>query len=99
MGRFCVIFGTLFCALWSRRRAASVKRRSEATGSEAHFWLPEKQKLLRNAILSAKRCILRINSHLVRGDTHEKASIAFSHRQATSLTPSVERSFNKCKAY
>ena len=29
---------------------ASVKRRSEATGSEAHFWLPEKQKLLRNAI-------------------------------------------------
>jgi len=30
--------------------AASVQRRSEATGSEAHFWLPQKQKLMRNAI-------------------------------------------------
>src|SRR6202047_702261 len=30
--------------------AASVQRRSEATGSEAHFWLSQKQKLMRNAI-------------------------------------------------
>jgi hypothetical protein len=29
---------------------ASVQRRAEATGSEAHFWLPQKKKLLRNAI-------------------------------------------------
>jgi hypothetical protein len=29
---------------------ASVQRRTEATGSEAHFWLPQKKKLLRNAI-------------------------------------------------
>ena len=29
---------------------ASIQRRTEATGSEAHFWLPQKKKLLRNAI-------------------------------------------------
>ena len=29
---------------------ASVQKRTEATGSEAHFWLPQKKKLLRNAI-------------------------------------------------
>jgi hypothetical protein len=29
---------------------ASIQRRAEATGSEAHFWLPQKKKLLRNAI-------------------------------------------------
>ena len=29
---------------------SSVQRRTEATGSEAHFWLPQKKKLLRNAI-------------------------------------------------
>jgi hypothetical protein len=35
--------------------------------------------------------------HLVRGDTHARPSIAFSHRQATSFTPSVESSFNNAK--
>jgi hypothetical protein len=29
---------------------ASIQRRAEATGAEAHFWLPQKKKLLRNAI-------------------------------------------------
>jgi TraM recognition site of TraD and TraG len=29
---------------------SSIQRRSEATGSDAHFWLPQKKKLLRNAI-------------------------------------------------
>jgi len=29
---------------------ASIQKRTEATGSEAHFWLPQKKKLLRNAI-------------------------------------------------
>ena len=29
---------------------ASIQRRTEATGSEARFWLPQKKKLLRNAI-------------------------------------------------
>jgi len=29
---------------------ASVQKRTEASGSEAHFWLPQKKKLLRNAI-------------------------------------------------
>jgi hypothetical protein len=39
---------------------ASIQRRAEATGSEAHFWLPQKKKLLRNAIgllLLAKQSI------------------------------------------
>jgi hypothetical protein len=31
--------------------------------------------------------------NLACGDAHEKASIAFSHRPATSSTPSLERSF------
>src|SRR5271155_4412632 len=29
---------------------ASIQKRTEASGSEAHFWLPQKKKLLRNAI-------------------------------------------------
>jgi hypothetical protein len=29
---------------------ASVQKRTEASGSEAHFWLPQKKKLIRNAI-------------------------------------------------
>jgi TraM recognition site of TraD and TraG len=29
---------------------ASIQKRTEATGTEAHFWLPQKKKLLRNAI-------------------------------------------------
>jgi hypothetical protein len=29
---------------------ASIQKRTEATGSEAHFWLPQKKKLLRNAV-------------------------------------------------
>src|SRR5580704_12740959 len=29
---------------------ASIQKRTEPTGSEAHFWLPQKKKLLRNAI-------------------------------------------------
>jgi hypothetical protein len=29
---------------------ASIQKRTEATGSEAHFWPPQKKKLLRNAI-------------------------------------------------
>ncbi len=29
---------------------ASIQKRTEATGAEAHFWLPQKKKLLRNAI-------------------------------------------------
>jgi hypothetical protein len=29
---------------------ASIQKRAEPTGSEAHFWLPQKKKLLRNAI-------------------------------------------------
>jgi hypothetical protein len=29
---------------------ASVQKRTEPTGSEAHFWLPQKKKLLRNAM-------------------------------------------------
>src|SRR5271157_6519849 len=29
---------------------ASIQRRAETSGSEAHFWLPQKKKLLRNAI-------------------------------------------------
>ena len=29
---------------------ASIQRRAEASGAEAHFWLPQKKKLLRNAI-------------------------------------------------
>jgi hypothetical protein len=29
---------------------ASIQKRTEATGSEAHFWLPQKKKLIRNAI-------------------------------------------------
>jgi type IV secretory pathway TraG/TraD family ATPase VirD4 len=28
----------------------SIQKRTEATGSEAHFWLPQKKKLIRNAI-------------------------------------------------
>jgi hypothetical protein len=39
---------------------ASIQRRAEATGAEAHFWLPQKKKLLRNAIgllLLAKQSI------------------------------------------
>jgi len=39
---------------------ASIQRRSEATGSEAHFWLPQKQKLLRNAIT----LLLLANEHI-----------------------------------
>jgi hypothetical protein len=30
---------------------ASIQKRTEPTGSEAHFWLPQKKKLLRNAIM------------------------------------------------
>ena len=29
---------------------ASIQKRTEASGSEAHFWLPQKKKLIRNAI-------------------------------------------------
>ena len=29
---------------------ASIQKRTEASGSEAHFWLPQKKKLLRNSI-------------------------------------------------
>jgi hypothetical protein len=29
---------------------ASIQRRAETSGSEAHFWLPQKKKLLRNSI-------------------------------------------------
>jgi len=29
---------------------ASIQKRTEASGAEAHFWLPQKKKLLRNAI-------------------------------------------------
>src|SRR6266478_8573176 len=29
---------------------ASIQKRTEATGSEAHFWLPQKKKLIRNLI-------------------------------------------------
>jgi hypothetical protein len=29
---------------------ASIQRRAEATGSEAHFWLPQKKKLLRERL-------------------------------------------------
>lgn len=29
---------------------ASIQKRAESTGAEAHFWLPQKKKLLRNAI-------------------------------------------------
>jgi hypothetical protein len=39
---------------------ASVQKRTEASGSEAHFWLPQKKKLIRNAIellLMAKKPI------------------------------------------
>jgi hypothetical protein len=28
---------------------ASIQRRAEASGAEAHYWLPQKKKLLRNA--------------------------------------------------
>src|SRR6516164_9389221 len=39
---------------------ASIQKRTEASGSEAHFWLPQKKKLIRNAIellLMAKKPI------------------------------------------
>src|SRR5215467_6345133 len=29
---------------------ASIQKRTEPSGAEAHFWLPQKKKLLRNAI-------------------------------------------------
>lgn len=40
---------------------ASIQKRTEATGSEAHFWLPQKKKLLRNAI-----SLLLMANHAVR---------------------------------
>jgi hypothetical protein len=30
---------------------ATIQRRAEPTGPEAHFWLPQKKKLFRNAII------------------------------------------------
>jgi hypothetical protein len=63
---------------------ASILKRAESTGSEAHFWLPQKKKLIRNAIellILAERPVelKTLYQMLVSGpkDPHETSSQAW----------------------
>jgi hypothetical protein len=75
---------------------ASIQKRAESTGSEAHFWLPQKKKLLRNAItllLLAKQSIqLRTLYEMIVSAPKEPHQVASPEwRKASYLCQLLDR--------
>src|SRR5215469_8970346 len=67
---------------------ASIQRRTEATGSEAHFWLPQKKKLLRNAItllvLAQESIQLKTLYQLIVSSPRDPQQVSFRDWQSQS---------------
>jgi hypothetical protein len=75
---------------------ASVQKRTETSGSEAHFWLPQKKKLLRNSItllLLAKESIqLRVLYEMIVSAPKDPQQVASSDwRKQSYLFSLLER--------
>src|SRR5271165_5059231 len=83
---------------------ASVQKRTEASGSEAHFWLPQKKKLIRNAIellLMAERPIqLRTLYSMIQSAPKDAREAADDNWQSQSdLFTLLQQSEEKARSH